>query len=63
MCGEGADGRRLQETGENSDLYWLADGVKKVGMGGARGTSGKEELRKEIDYLEDLGLDVRIILK
>jgi hypothetical protein len=32
-------GRRLQETEENSDCYWSADGVKKVGVGGARGTN------------------------
>ena len=50
--------RRLHETGENCD--WSSE----EGWNG-RGTWhewGKEELRKEIDYLEDLGLDVRIIL-
>jgi hypothetical protein len=35
--------KRLQETGENSDLYWSADGVKKFGMGGARGTNGERK--------------------
>jgi hypothetical protein len=35
--------RRLQETGENSDLYWSADRVKKVGLGGARGTNGESK--------------------
>ena len=36
-------GRSLQETGENSDLYWSADRVKKVGMGGACGTNGERK--------------------
>jgi hypothetical protein len=39
LCGEGTEG----ETGEKSDLYWLADGVKKVGLGGARGTNGERK--------------------
>lgn len=50
--------KRLRETEENSD--WSEEGWNGWHTWHEW---GKEELRKKIDYLEDIGVDVRIILK